>query len=269
MIDLVDTHCHLNFQSYDEDRDAVIKKAATAGVRRIIIPAVDIETSNEAVQLADQYSGIYTAVGIHPNSSADFTDTVINTIKMMTKSAKVVAVGEIGLDYYRERSPKHIQRRAFEAQLALAAQLEIPVIVHNREADNDTLAILETWVNGLPDSLKNRPGVLHSFSASQETADHALALGFYLGFTGPITFKNADGLRRVAASVPLDHILVETDGPFLTPVPYRGKRNEPAFVPHIVARLATLHKVSIEAAAQTTTENATHLFKLFDLTEEK
>ena len=262
MIDLIDTHCHLNFQRYDEDRDAVIKNAAAAGVKRIIIPAVDIQTGTEALPLADQYSGVYVAVGIHPYSRTDFTEAIVAAIEMMAKSPKVIAIGEIGLDYYRDRSPKHIQHLAFKTQLALAAKLELPVIIHNREADNDTLAILEAWVKGLPKSLKARPGVLHSFSASQETADRALALGFYLGFTGPVTFKNADSLRRIAASVPLDRILAETDGPFLTPAPYRGKRNEPAYIPHIIERLATLKAITPGAMAQATTENATNLFNM-------
>src|SRR5690606_33387864 len=152
------------------------------------------------------------------------------SVAELSQAPKVIAIGEIGLDYYRDRSPKEIQRQAFEAQLALASRLELPVIIHNRDASEDVIAILEAWTRELPDSLRDRPGVLHSFSAPQAIAERALAAGFYLGFTGPITFKNADDLRRVAAMTPLDRILIETDGPFLTPTPHRGQRNEPAYV---------------------------------------
>jgi TatD DNase family protein len=182
----------------------------------------------------------------------------------MATNSKVVAIGEIGLDYYRDRTSPQQQRIAFEAQLSLAAELELPVIIHNREASDDVLAILESWVTGLPDALRQRPGVLHSFSAPENIAKRALAIGFYLGFTGPITFKNADELRSVARNVPLDRMLVETDGPFLTPVPYRGKRNEPAYIPHIVSALAALKQLSDTDMGRHTTENAQRLFRLSD-----
>ena len=166
------------------------------------------------------------------------------------------------MDYHWDKSPKDVQAQAFRAQLDLAAALELPVIIHNREASEDVMPILEDWARTLPEALKARPGVLHSFSAPQETAERALAIGFYLGFTGPITFKNADNLRRVAAQVPLDRILVETDGPFLTPAPHRGERNEPAYIPHIVERLAGLHNLSVDEMGTRTTENAQRLFQI-------
>jgi TatD DNase family protein len=155
-----------------------------------------------------------------------------------------------------------VQRQAFEAQLALASRLELPVIIHNRDASEDIMAILETWARDLPPVLRDRPGVLHSFSAPQSIAERALRCGFYLGFTGPITFKNADNLRSIAAVIPLDRLLVETDGPFLTPVPHRGQRNEPAYVRFVAERLATIQQVSVEELAQATTDNAIHLFRL-------
>jgi TatD DNase family protein len=259
---LVDTHCHINFDSYDEDRDQVIERAAQVGVTRVINPAVDVETSKTVVELAARYEGLYAAVGVHPNSTARFAPEDLTAVESLAKAPKVVAIGEIGLDYYRDRSPKSAQVAAFEAQLALAAKLELPVIIHNREAHDDILSILEHWVSSLPPSLKARPGVLHSFSAPAAIAERALKTGFCLGFTGPITYKNADDLRRIAASMPLDHILVETDGPFLTPMPYRGKRNEPAYIPYIVQRLAALKRIGDEAMAQATTENAERLFDL-------
>lgn len=259
---MIDTHCHINFDSYDTDRDAVIARAEEAGVDRIINPAIDIQTSQTVLSLCERYEGLYAAVGIHPNDTANLTQADLDRIAALAEQPRVVAIGEIGLDYYWDKSPKDKQFEAFEAQLALAQRFGLPVIIHNREASEDVIRILESWVSGLPESLKSRPGVMHSFSGSMAIAERALAAGFYLGFTGPITFKKADETRAIATRVPLDRILVETDGPFLTPVPYRGKRNEPAYIPYIVERLAALHLVSVEDMAQATTENAERLFNL-------
>ncbi len=259
---LIDTHCHLNFERYNEDRPQVIQRAVDAGVTRMIVPAIDVSSSYEALQLATTYQGIFAAVGIHPNSSADFQAEILGPIEALAQEGEVVAIGEIGLDYYWDKSPKHKQRWALESQLELAAKLELPVIIHNREASEDVIDILEAWANTLPENLQGRAGVLHSFSASMAIAQRALAAGFYLGFTGPITFKKADELREIASQIPLDRILVETDGPFLTPHPYRGKRNEPAYIPYIVEQLAQLHGVSPDEMGQITTRNAERLFKL-------
>ncbi len=259
---LIDTHCHLNFDSYDGDREAVLQRAADVGVTRIIIPSVDLVTGQEGLDLAERYPGVYAAAGVHPNSTAEFTEADLALISAQAAHPKVVAIGEIGLDYHWDESPKATQHRAFEAQLALAAQLELPVIIHNREASDDVLPILEAWAATLPPALKERPGVLHSFSASASMADRALAINFYLGFTGPVTFKNADELRRVALTTPLDRMLVETDAPFLTPVPHRGKRNEPAYIPLIADRIAALKGLSLDEFAAATTANAVRLFKL-------
>jgi TatD DNase family protein len=262
---VIDTHCHLNFDSYDTDRDQVIARADAVGVRRIINPGVDEASSLEALELAAQHEGVYAAVGIHPNDTANLGDADLGWIEALARQPKVVAIGEIGLDYHWNESPKAMQFRAFEAQLALAARLELPVIIHNREAGEDVIAILETWARDLPPTLRERPGVLHSFSAPRSIAERALAAGFFLGFTGPITFKNADELRRVAASAPLDRIVVETDGPFLTPMPHRGRRNEPAYIPLIVERIAALKTLSKDEMAAATTANAERLFRLLPL----
>lgn len=259
---LIDTHCHVNFESYDEDRDAVLQRAADASVTRIIIPATDLTTSQESIDLSKQYRGIFAAVGLHPNSTANFTPDDLEKIEAMANNNKIIAIGEIGLDYYWDTSPKDTQKRAFEQQLDLARKHELPVIIHNRDASEDVLDILENWVKDLPESLKHRPGVMHSFSASPEIAQRTLNAGFFMGFTGPITFKKAEDLRRIAADTPLDRILVETDGPFLTPHPYRGKRNEPAYIPYIVDRIASLHQLPAEEMGRITTENAERLFKL-------
>lgn len=259
---LIDTHCHLNFDRYHDDRDDIVNGAAEVGVTRIIIPAVDVKTTQQALQLAQQYEGIFAASGVHPNDTANFDAEILADVERLSHQPKIVAIGEIGLDYHWDKSPKDKQRAAFEAQLQVAKNRELPVIIHNREASEDVMAVLEAWVRDLPQALRERPGVLHSFSAPQVIADRALAAGFYLGFTGPITFKKAEDLRSVARNVPLDRILVETDGPFLTPEPYRGKRNKPEYIPHIVDRLAALKQISTEDMARATTENAVRLFQL-------
>lgn len=258
--ELIDTHCHLNFYKYDEDRDEVMQRAHNAGVHRVIIPAIDLQTCQEAIDLANTYDGVYVAVGIHPNSTANFTDDMLNHVRGFAKHEKVVSIGEIGLDYYWDDSPKAMQHQSFAQQLELASELELPVIIHNRDASNDTMDILEAWATDLPDSLKGRAGVMHSFSAPPDIAERALQIGLYLGFTGPITFKKAQDLRDIAQTIPLDRILVETDGPFLTPHPYRGKRNEPAYVQYMTQQLADLHNISYDDMAQHTTNNAVRLF---------
>ncbi len=261
-IELIDTHCHLNFHKYNEDRAAVLQRAKDAGVNRVIIPAIDLESCQEAFDLSKQYHEIYTAMGIHPNSTKGFDDAMLNQIREWASHEKVVSIGEIGLDYHWDKSPKDVQRKAFEQQLELASELELPVIIHNREASDDVMDVLESWVSTLPNSLKDRPGVLHSFSAPPDIADRAIAIGFYLGFTGPITFKKADDLRDIAKTIPLNRILVETDGPFLTPQPYRGKRNEPAYVQYMTEKLAELHNITYEQMAEYTTVNAETLFRI-------
>lgn len=257
---LVDTHCHLDFDAYDDDRDAVVTRAIERGVTRIINPATDLDTGAAAIRLAEQYPGVYAAVGFHPNSTAEVTPAALAEVEAQANHPKVVAIGEIGLDYYRDWSPRAQQRLMFEAQLDLAARLEVPIIIHNRDASDDVLAILAAWVPGLPPVLRDRPGVLHSFSAPREAAERALALGFYLGFTGPVTYKNAQDTRLIAASTPLDRLLVETDGPFLTPHPHRGQRNEPAYVTYVAERIAAERNLSVEAVHAATTANAERLF---------
>ena len=259
---MIDTHCHLNFDLFDADRDEVVVRAEAAGVDRIINPAVDVPTCEAAVALAEKHRGVFAAVGVHPNSTNAWSPEVEDAIRQFAHAQKVVAIGEIGLDYYWDYSPRAVQIPAFEAQLALAASLNLPVIIHNRESDEDVMRILETWASGLSGERARRPGVMHSFSGTPEIAERALAAGFYLGFTGPITYKNAEVTRRIAASVPLDRVLVETDAPYLPPVPHRGKRNEPAYIPLIVERLASVKGVSPDEMAAATTRNAEMLFGL-------
>lgn len=268
-MELVDTHCHLYFHQYDRDRAAVLQRARDAGVRRIIVPAIDLGTCRQALALAAGESGVFAAVGIHPNSSADFNQAMLDELRQLASAPQAVAVGEIGLDYHWDKSPKPAQWRAIESQLALASELELPVIIHNREgrvdtapsASEDLMAILQNWAAAVP-AERRRLGVLHSFSAAIDVAERALELGFYLGFTGPLTFKKADALREIARRLPLNRILIETDGPFLAPQQRRGKRNEPAFVRYINDKLAELHRLPAEEMARHTTGNAETLFAL-------
>jgi TatD DNase family protein len=260
---LIDTHCHLDFDAYDGIRDEVIRRALESGVTRMINPGVDLARTRAAVDLASAQPEIYAAAGLHPNSTADYASSMIDEIRALAAHPKVVAIGEIGLDYYRDNSPPEMQRRAFEAQLTLAADLALPEIIHNRNASDDVLDILAAWLPTLPPSLADRPGVLHSFSAPVEIAQRAIDLGFYLGFTGPITFKKADDLRRIAARIPADRILIETDAPFLTPHPFRGKfPNEPAHVRLVAERIAALRTMSDEEFFAQSTANAERLFGL-------
>lgn len=253
---LIDTHCHLDFDRFDSDRDAVLARAAAAGVTRIVIPSVDGANFAAVLRLTEQHQGIYAAIGVHPNSSAKWRDAWAEEMRPFATHEKVVAIGEIGLDYYRDWSPKATQKRAFAAQLQLAHELNLPVIIHSRESDADMVQMLrESPFNG-----KDRAGVLHSFSSGWEIARQVLDMGFYLGFTGPLTFKQADELRRVAARVPLDRLLVETDAPYLAPQQKRGQRNEPAYVAYVAERLAAVRNLSVAAIQQQTTENAIRLF---------
>lgn len=253
---LIDTHCHLDFESFDADRDAVVQRALDAGVQQIIVPALDLDNCRTVLALTEKYAGVFAAVGVHPNSSAGWQDGWIGVLRDLAQHPKVVAIGEIGLDYYWDKSPKAVQQRALGLQLELAAELNLPVIIHNRESDADVVQMLaESPLVG-----RENPGVLHSFVAGWDTAVSALNLGYYLGFTGPVTFKKADELREIARKVPDDRILVETDAPFLTPHPYRGKRNEPAYVAFVAERLAEVRGASTAVFAQQTTANAQRLF---------
>lgn len=253
---LVDTHCHLDFERFDGDREAVVQRAADAGVTRIIVPALDLQNAPAVLALADQYPGVYAAVGVHPNSAAGWQDSWLDTLRDLAGHKKVVAIGEIGLDYYWDHTPPETQHRALAAQLTLAAELDLPVILHNRDADADMIQMLA----GSPISGRERPGVLHSFMAGWETAEKALDMGYYLGFTGPVTFPKADNLREIAGRVPLDRLLVETDAPFLAPQARRGRRNEPAYVTYIADQIAELHDVKRASLDILTTENVACLF---------
>lgn len=262
MAELIDSHCHLDFSQFADDREGVVARAREAGVMRIIAPGLDLDSSEKVVKLAEQFEGVYAAVGVHPNTNVAVGEPELATLRELAGHPKVVAIGEIGLDYYRDRTPHDRQHENFAAQLRLASEVGLPVIIHNREASGDVLDMLSAWRNGANDDLADRPGVLHSFMQERTVAEDALASGFYLGFSGPLTYKKSIMLRQVAASVPADRVLVETDAPFLTPHPLRSHRNEPAYVQHVAEKLAEVRDESMDAIAEQTTANATRLFAL-------
>lgn len=265
-----DSHCHVDFDAFDADRDQVFSRAREAGVLGILNPAIDLENSRKIVTMAADNSMIIAAIGVHPNSATNWNENTLGELAELAKNPKVYAIGEIGLDYYRDWAPQDIQRDVFQVQLELAQQVRLPVIIHVRNtsaedqrAMKDVLSILETWQHSLlsTDSpLVDRLGVLHSFSGDAASAQRAIALGFYIGITGPVTFKNAPELQQIVSELPLDRMLIETDAPFLTPHPFRGKRNEPAYVRLVADKIAVIHKLEPERVAEMTTSNSERLF---------
>jgi TatD DNase family protein len=248
---LIDSHAHLDFPPFNDDRETVIERAEAAGVVAVLNVGTDLGSSRAAVALAERYDFVYAAVGVHPHDAATVTAAVLDGLRALARHPKVVAIGEIGLDYYRDLSPRPAQRRALADQLALAAELRLPVVVHSRDAHDDVLAALRGW-DGI--------GVLHSYSAGSERLNEVLGLGFCIGISGPVTFPKADRLRSVAEKVALDRLLVETDCPYLTPVPYRGRRNEPAYVRYVVEAVARARGVPKRVVAQATADNARRVF---------
>ncbi len=265
MLPFTDTHCHLDFERYDEDRSQVIQRAWKAGLVFMLNPGIDLRTSQKAINLSQKYPGkIFAAVGIHPNYGRAWTGDLVDGLRETARKTNVLAIGEIGLDYYREHTPHHQQRKMFQEQLALAEEIGLPVIIHNRQSTQDLLAILDSWQQGLLNSnnpLAENPGVLHSYSDDIESAERAMEMNFYIGISGPVTFTNAPDRKAVTRALPLERILLETDAPFLAPHPHRGKRNEPAYIPLIAEEIAKLHNTSAKTVAETTHANAIRLFK--------
>jgi TatD DNase family protein len=254
---LTDTHVHLDDARYDSDRDLMIARAREAGVDRMITIGCDLATSQAAVALANRYPCVYASVGVHPHEVKHIAAGWYEELRRLAAHQKVVAYGEIGLDYHYNHSPAAEQRDRFREQLQLARELRLPVVVHTREAQEDTIQILkEEWS-------ADCGGVLHCFSGDAWLAKDALDLGFHLSFSGILTFQNAGMLRDIAKTVPADRLLIETDCPYLTPAPHRGKRNEPAYIRHVAQTLAgILNGGDIDAVAERTTTNARRLFKI-------
>lgn len=253
---LIDSHCHLDMDWYNEDLDEILTRAKAHAIRSIISIGIDEKSSFAAVELAKKYPMIKATVGIHPHDVAHINDDTYEHLRQLVAENRehIVAFGEIGLDYAKEYSAKDIQLRAFKEQLALAKELELPVIIHDRDAHDDCLALLQEAAP-FPHG-----GVMHCFSGDTLFAEKLLALGFFISIPGVVTFKNGKTLQDVAAKIPLESMLIETDGPFLAPAPWRGKRNEPAYIPYIAQKIAELRNISIEAVAKQTSINAQTLF---------
>lgn len=261
---LTDTHCHLDFDRFDEDREAVVGRASDTGLVRILNPAIDLRTAQAAVRLAERHEIVYAAVGLHPNSADEWDSELLQMLRELTRHPKVVAVGEIGLDYYWDKTPQDLQQQVLKQQLDLAGEAQLPVVIHNREATDDVLAILLGWQRDLAkagNSLADRPGVLHSFSGDLVAAERAIAANFSIGITGPVTFKNAPELQAIVSALPLETLLIETDSPYLTPHPHRGRRNEPAYVALVAEKVAEIKGVSPDEVIRATGENARRLFR--------
>lgn len=260
---LTDTHCHLDFDWFDNDRVQVITRARAVGIERMLNPGITIKSSENAIKLADEYPEVYAAVGVHPNDGLSWDKKSISILRELASHPKVVAIGEIGLDYYRDRTPKDLQKRIFLEQLHLAAELDLPVVVHCREAMGDMIEILFGWKAKLDESLSSIakfPGVLHSFSGNMQEGEKIRNSNFMLGLTGPITFENAIALQDLVIRLPLSSILIETDAPFLTPHPFRGKRNEPGRVKLVAEKVAELHQEAYNTVTKITAANAAELF---------
>jgi len=257
---LIDTHTHLDDARYDTDREAMIARARAAGIEAMISVGCDLSTSRSAVVLADQYSFVYASVGVHPHEVKHIDGAWYDDFRQLAKNKKVVAYGEIGLDYHYNHSPQKVQRDRFREQIQLARDLNLPLIIHTRDAQEDTITILKE------EKASEVGGVFHCFSGDAWLAKDALDLGFYLSFSGILTFQNATVLREIARTAPLERILIETDCPYLSPVPYRGKRNEPAYVEQVAKQLAAIHggkpNLTVEEIGLITATNAKRLFKI-------
>ena len=250
---LIDSHAHIQLDKFDGDRGAVLERAQEAGVHAIMVIGFDIETSRGAIALAEKYDQIYATVGMHPHDAKDLDDETVRIFYEFAAHPKVVALGEMGLDYYRDLSPRPIQKAAFERQLDLAEELDLPIVIHNREAYHDILPILQARRGRVR-------GIMHCFSGDVEIMRQTLALGFHIGIGGPVTYRKSNALREVAQKVPGDALLVETDCPWLAPQFRRGKRNEPAYVRATAEKIAELRGISLEEIGEMTTQNFEELF---------
>jgi TatD DNase family protein len=255
---LIDSHAHIQGKEYAGEAEAVVARARDAGIEKIIAVggAGDMSSNTGALALAVRFDNVYATVGMHPHDAKDVSDEELRTLRELTSRPKVIAVGETGLDYYYNHSPRDVQRRVFSQFIQMACATGLPIVVHERDAAKDAADLLRSEGAG-----KLR-GVIHCFTGNYDAARAYLDLGFYLSFTGIITFKNADALRDVVRQVPLERVFVETDSPYLTPVPHRGKRNEPAYVRFVAETIARVKKLAVEEVARVTTANVKDLFSI-------
>ncbi len=255
---LVDTHCHLDMDAYGRDLDAVLDRSYRHNIRYVVTIGTNLSSSRKAVEIAKHYEMVFAAIGIHPHDVDNIKKTTFLRLQELAETAPphIVGYGEIGLDYVKKYSSVHQQRKQFKNQLSLAKELDLPVIIHNREADDDMLSLL---CEAAP---FNRGGVMHCFSGDVPFAQKILDLGLHISIPGIVTYKNAHTLKDVVREIPLTSLLLETDGPFLTPTPHRGKRNEPLFILYTATEIARIRQLSLEKVAKQTTQNAIHLFGL-------
>lgn len=251
----IDTHVHLNADQYDEDLQEVIDRALNSKVEKMVVIGFDRKTIKRAIELAEQYDFIYAVVGWHPVDAIDCTDEDLEWIEQLAAHEKVVGIGETGLDYHWDKSPRDIQQQVFRKQIQLAKRVGLPIIIHNREATEDVLTILRE------EDAQEVGGVMHCFGGSVETAQESIKMNFMISLGGPVTFKNAKKPKEVAAEIPLEHLMIETDAPYLAPHPYRGKRNEPSYVPLVAEEIARLKELPVETVAEATTKNAKRFYK--------
>jgi len=251
---VIDTHCHLDMLSRDHEIDTIIHSANEAGVKQIITVGIDLQSSRKAVQYAEQYPGVYATIGVHPHNVAEITDAYLEQVIQLADHPKVVAYGEIGLDFVKLYAPQEMQLEQFERQVKLAKQLSLPLVIHDREAHEEILAILKKYLP-FPDG-----GVMHCFSGNLEYAKKIIDLGFYISIPGVVTFNKALDLQKVAQQIRLDALLIETDAPFLAPEPMRGRKNKPDYVLYTAQKIAELQGMTLDEVARITTENGAKLF---------
>lgn len=264
MVILSDTHCHLYMHEFENDLEKVIKNASSASIRKILVPGIDLETSNSSLRLSNQYPDhIFAAVGIHPNHSTGIKSLDLDSIGSLANQSSVVAIGEIGLDFYRDMASANDQIFVFNKMLSISSKIGKPVCLHNRDADVKIIEILDSWYSDLVENRSNladHPGVFHSFSGSEVIFEWALNHNFYLGISGPVTFQNSKDLQNKIRETDLSHLLVETDAPYLSPHPHRGKRNEPVNVRFVCEKIAEIKQMDSETVMSITSENANTLF---------
>jgi TatD DNase family protein len=258
----IDSHCHIDGEAFDADRDEIVRRAKDAGVKAMLNVGTGNPHSGEfekAVRVAEQYENVFASVGVHPHDARLFDDKAENHLIDLAKSSeKVIAWGEIGLDFYYDHSPRDVQAEVFRRQIRTARELDLPIIIHSRDANDETVGILREECS----DENFRGGIMHCFGGTPEMAENLMEIGFLISFAGNVTFKKAENLREAARVVPLEKLLIETDCPFLTPIPFRGKRNEPAFVVHTAKFLADFYEIPIEKLANQTTRNFFDFFKL-------
>ncbi len=251
---LFDTHAHLNDPAFDPDREELMAGLRDKGIGLVMNAGCSLESSKDIIKMAEKYPWLYASVGSHPDSADEVNEEVIEEYRQLCRHEKVKAIGEIGLDYYYEDIPREIQQKAFRMQMALASEVDLPVIIHEREAHDDGMRIVKEF--------PKVKGVFHCYSGSAEMARQLVNMGWYIGFTGVLTFKNARKAVETAASIPLDRIVLETDCPFMAPEPFRGKRNDPGYLPKMAEKLAEIRGISVEEAIAATTENAKRLYRI-------